>query len=79
MVGCLSNGRLRQQWQTNFIGVECLGNGGCPSPTELGHPGFSYACHETVNPEHFQLLFVFVGVGPAKLDHLAPYLRALFF
>ena len=86
MVGCLSNGRLHQQWQTTSVGVECLGNGRHPSPTELGHPGFSCACCETLNPKHFQLvvfvcLFVcFVGMGPAEPDHQAPCLRApLFF
>ena len=76
MAGCLGNGRLHQQWQTTSIGVECLGNGRRPSPSELGHPGFSYGCHETLNPKHFQLLFVFVGVGPTEPDHLATCLRA---
>ena len=57
MAGCLGNGRLRQQWQSTSVGVESLGNGGCPSHTELHHPGFSCACPETLNPERFQLLF----------------------
>ena len=55
--GCLSNRRLCQQWQCTSIGVECLNNGRRPSPSELHHPGFSCACRETLNPEHFQSLF----------------------
>ena len=57
MVSCLSNGRLCQQWQSTSIGVACLSSGGRPSPTELHCPGFSCACHETLNPERFLLLF----------------------
>ena len=33
--GCLSNGRLRQQWACTSVGADCPGNGGRPSPTEL--------------------------------------------
>ena len=57
MAGCLGNGRLRQQWQCSSKGVECLCNGERPSPSELHHPGFRCACHETLNPERFQLRF----------------------
>ena len=32
--GCLSNGRLHQQWACISVGADCLGNGGRPSPTE---------------------------------------------
>ncbi|KAL0597000.1 hypothetical protein AAY473_032347 [Plecturocebus cupreus] len=42
---------------------------GRPFPTELGLPGFSCACCETLSPQHFQLLFsFFVGMGPAEPD-----------
>ena len=54
MAGCLGNGRLRQQWQTTSVQVEC------PSPTELHHPEFSCACRETLNLECFQLQLFFV-------------------
>ena len=37
VAGCLSNGRLRQQWACTSVGADCLGNGGPPSHTEL-HP-----------------------------------------
>ena len=57
MAGCLSNGRLRQQWQTTSVGVECLSNGGRPSPTELHRPGFSCVRSETLNPELLESLF----------------------
>ena len=60
MAGCLSNGGLPQQWQTTSVVVEYIGNGGRPSPTELDRPGFSCAYCETLNPEHFQLLFFFL-------------------
>ena len=33
-MGCLGNGRLRQQWACISVGAGCLGNGGRPSPTE---------------------------------------------
>ena len=66
MVGCLGNGRLHQQWQRSSIGVECLGNGGHPSPSELHHPGFRCACRETLNPERFQMLFCFCGGGTRR-------------
>ena len=79
MADCLSKGGLPQQQQTTSVVVDCLSNGGCPSPTELDHPRFSCACCEPLNPEHFQLLFVPVGVGPADPDHLVPCLRALYF
>ena len=32
--GCLSNGRLCQQWVCISVGADCLGNGGCPFPME---------------------------------------------
>ncbi|KAL0596752.1 Histone demethylase UTY, partial [Plecturocebus cupreus] len=60
MVDNLSNGGLPQQLQTTSIVVDCLRNGRRPSPTELDRPGFSCACCETLNLEHFRLL-VFVG------------------
>ena len=56
MADSLCYDRLRRQWQSTSVGVECLVNGGCPSPTELHCPGFSCACRETLNPERFQLL-----------------------
>ena len=39
--GCLGNGRLRQQWACTSVGVDCLGNGGSPSPMELRFQGTS--------------------------------------
>ena len=57
MVGCLGNGRLRQQWECTSVGVECLGSGARPSPTELHRPGFSSARGETLNPARFESLF----------------------
>ena len=41
VAGCL--GRLHQQWVCTSVGADCLGNGRCPSPTELHRPGFSCA------------------------------------
>ena len=86
MAGCLGNGglpgngKLPQQWQTTSIGVECLGNGGRPYPTELGHPVLAVLALKLSTPSISNCcLFVFVGVGPAKPDHLAPCLRAPFF
>ena len=35
---CLSNGKLHQQWACISVGMGCLGNGGCPSPTEHLRP-----------------------------------------
>ena len=35
VVGCLGNGRLRQQWVCTSVEADCLGNGGRPSPAEL--------------------------------------------
>ena len=35
LAGCLSNGRLRQQWECTSVGAGCLGNGKLLSPTEL--------------------------------------------
>ena len=57
MAGCLGSSRLHQQWEYTSVGVDCLGNGGRPSPTKLHRPGFSCACSETLHPEHFELLF----------------------
>ena len=57
MAACLSNGRLRQQWECTSVGAECLSSGAHPSPTELHRPGFSCACSETLNPERFELPF----------------------
>ena len=50
MVGCLGNGRLRQQWECTSVGADCLSNGGCPSHTELRHPELSCVLRETLNP-----------------------------
>ena len=41
LLGCLGNGRLRQQWACTSVGADCLGNGGRPSPTELRFKGTS--------------------------------------
>ena len=57
VAGCLSNGRLHQQWACTSVGVDCLGNGGRPSPTELHHPGFSCARSETLHLERLELPF----------------------
>ena len=46
--------------------------------TELDLPSSSYTCCETLSPQHFRLL-VFVGVGPAEPDYLAPCFSPLFF
>ena len=48
MVGCVSNGRLHQQWECTSVGAECLGNDGRLSPKELHRPGFSCACTRSV-------------------------------
>ena len=48
VAGCLSNGRLCQQWECISVGADCLSNGGCPSPTELQCPGFSCAHTQSV-------------------------------
>ena len=56
--GGLCNGRLPQQWQTTSIVVECLGNGRCPSPTELDCPGFS--CAHAQKPGVFGIANLFV-------------------
>ena len=57
VAGCLRNGRLCQQWECTSVGVDCLGNGGRFSPTELHHPGFSCAHSETLHPEHLESPF----------------------
>ena len=57
MVGCLGNGRLRQQWECTSVGADCLSNGRRPSLTELHHPGFSCAHSETLNPKRFESPF----------------------
>ena len=41
VVGCLGNGRLRQQWAFTSVGADCLGSGRRPSPMELRRTGFS--------------------------------------
>ena len=41
VVGCLGNGRLRQQWACISVGADCLGNGRRPSYTELRFKGTS--------------------------------------
>ena len=51
VVSCLGNGRLGQQWACTSVGADCLGNGGCLSPMELHHPGFSCALREPLHPE----------------------------
>ena len=57
VVGCLSNGRLHQQWACTSVEVDCLGNGGRPSPTELPRIGFSCALSEPLHREHLESLF----------------------
>ena len=37
--------------------MDCLGNGGRPSPMELHHPGFSCAHWEPLHPEHLESPF----------------------
>ena len=56
VAGCLSNGRLRQQWACTSVG-HCLGNGRCPSPTELHYPGFRCALTEPLHRDHLKSLF----------------------
>ena len=53
--GCLSNGRLRQQWACTSVGADCLGNGGCPFPTELHFKG-------TSSPGAFGMAVLFVAL-----------------
>ena len=57
MAGCLSNGRLHQQWECTSVGTECLGSGAHSTPTKLHHPGFSCAHSETLNPKRFESSF----------------------
>ena len=61
VAGCLGNGRLHQQWACTSVGVDYLGNGGYPSPTELHCPGFSCACRD---PLHLERLY-----SPFCLSH----------
>ena len=82
MAGCLGNGRLRQQWECTSVGVVCLSNGRCPSPTELHRPGFSGARSETLNPERFELLFCLSLWGwelPSLITWLPASERLFFF
>ena len=51
VAGCLGNGRLLQQWVCTSVGAYCLGNGGCPSPMEVHHPGFRCGLREPLHPE----------------------------
>ncbi|KAL0587769.1 hypothetical protein AAY473_038777 [Plecturocebus cupreus] len=49
---------------------------GRPFPTELGLPGFSCVCCETLSPQRFQLLFFFCGDGTSRArlkGHPVPY------
>ena len=57
VAGCLSNGRLHQQWACTSVGADCLGNGGRPSPTEVLHPGFSCAHSKTLHLERLESPF----------------------
>ena len=81
MAGCLGNGRLHQQWECTSVGMECIGNGRCPSPTERHHPGFSCARSETLNPECFESLFCLFlwGWDPPSLITWLPASEPPFF
>ena len=63
VVGCLGNGRLRQQWACTSVGAGCLGNGGHPSPTELCFQG-------TSPPGAFGIAVLFVALRYPK--HCVP-------
>ena len=57
VAGCLGNGRLHQQWACTSVGVDYLGNGGYPSPTELHRTGFSCALREPLHRERLKSPF----------------------
>ena len=59
VLGCLGNGRLRQQWACTSVGADCLGNGGRPSPTELRFKGSS-------SPGAFGIAILFVALRYPK-------------
>ena len=57
VAGCLSNGRLSQQWACTSVGADCLGNGRRLSPTELHGPWFSCALREPLHLEGLESPF----------------------
>ena len=82
MAGCLGNSRLRQQWESTSVGVECLSHGECtPAPIELHCFGFSCARHETLNLKRFKLRFCLSlwGWDPPSLITWLPASESFFF
>ena len=56
VAGCLSNGRLRQQWACISVGAGCLGDGGRPFPT----------VSRTVCLGSFEIAVLFIPLGYPK-------------
>ena len=57
--GCLSNGRLHQQWAYTSVGADCLNNGGRPFPMELHFK-------KTSSPGAFGITVLFVALRYPK-------------